>query len=289
VQWEEIVGPLRDRNARRSLAFHGLFGLFLFMGLPFYSVFALRGLGFSLGTLTVLTTLANLAGLVSVSTWAPLCDRFGVKPVMTWSLTLWTLLAAGLWLVTGTQWRSGVYPSFVVYGFMWTLFQLLQFNFMLKMAPRTHPTSFISTFFATTYLFWLLGPILGGHVLAHLPEVCGHPLGAPLTRFHVVFVGSMALCLATLLLILRRVHEPDAASVRDLARHLRSSADANPLLFLVSAAQELFGQRAIESLLRRSRHHVRRQTMALADIGADLAGEGWRTLRRPLHQRSHRR
>jgi MFS family permease len=283
VRLEGFLVPLRDRNYLRFLAFNGLFGFFLFMGLPFYSVFVLRGLSFSLGDLTVMTTLASLAGLVSVNTWGPLTDRFGVRPVMIWSVGVWTLSAGLLWFFTGPEWRLLAYPSFIVYGFMWTLFQLLQFNFMLKMAPASHRTYFISTFYATTYLLTFFGPFAGGWLLRWLPGACGTLLGRPLTSYHVVLVGSLALCLATIP-ILRRVVEPAAASVREMVRHMRSSAELNPVLMLVSLAQELFGGRAFETILRESKRALRKQGSALADVGEELAQESWRALRRPFQK-----
>ncbi|MBM3846146.1 MAG: MFS transporter, partial [Verrucomicrobia bacterium] len=74
--------PLRDQNFTRLIIFTGLFGLFLYAGNPFYSVFLLNGLGRSLGDLTMLTTLGTLGGLISLKTWGPLSDRFGNKPVL---------------------------------------------------------------------------------------------------------------------------------------------------------------------------------------------------------------
>jgi hypothetical protein len=278
-----FVEPLTNGNYLRFLAFNGAFGLFLFMGMPFYNVFVLRELSFSLGDLTVMTTIANLAGLLSVNTWGPLTDRFGVKPVMTWSVGVWCLVASLLWLFTGPSLRLLAYPSFVIYGFMWTLFQLLQFTFMLKMAPPGRRTYFISTFYATTFFLTSLGPVAGGWLLRSLPESVGTLLGQPLTRYHVVLVGSLLLCLATLL-ILRRVIEPEAGSVREMVRHMRSSAELNPLLMFVSLAQQLFGGRAIETFVRESRRALRKQSNVLADVGEELAQESWRALRRPFRK-----
>ncbi len=278
-----FLEPLTDRNYLRFLAFNGAFGLFLFMGMPFYNVFVLRELSFSLGDLTVMTTIANLAGLVSVNTWAPLTDRFGVRPVMAWSIALWTAVASLLWLFTGPSLRLLAYPSFLVYGFMWTLFQLLQFTFMLKMAPPGKRTYYISTYYAVTFFLTALGPFAGGWLLKSLPDSLGRLLGQPLTRYHVVLVGSPLLCLATLL-ILRRVNEPQAGSVREMVRHMRSRSEINPLLMMVSVAQELFGGRALETILRESRRAWRKQTNVLAGVGEELAQESWRALRRPFRR-----
>jgi hypothetical protein len=283
LQLGAFVEPFKNPSYRRFLIFNGLLGMFLLMGMPFYNVFVLRELSFSLGDLTVMTTVANLAGLVSVNTWGPLTDRFGVKPVITWSVAVWATTASLLWLLTGPERRLLAYPSFFIYGFMWTLIQLLQLTFMLKMAPAGRRTYFISTYYASTYLLTFLGPFAGGWLLRALPSDCGHLLGLPLTRYHLVFVGSLVLCLATLP-ILRRVVEPQAGSLRAMVRHMSSSAELNPFLMLVTLAQQLFGGRAFETLVRESKRTLRKQGVVLADVGEELAQESWRALRRPFQR-----
>jgi hypothetical protein len=275
--------PLTDRGFLWALAFNGLCGLLLFSGLPFYSVFVLRELHMSLGALAVMTTMGNLAGLLSVNTWGPLTDRFGVRPVMAAGVMLWTTSASLLWLLTGPRWPLLAYAGFVVYGFMWALFQLLQLTMMINLAPAAHRTYYISTFYASTYLLTFLGPFLGGYLLERLPLVWGQLFGQPLTRYHIVFVGSLLLCLATLPL-LRRVVEPTTGSLRDVMRHMRTSAEINPFLMLVSVAQILFGGRAIEILVRQSRRAMRRHANALADVGEELAQGSWRALSRPFRR-----
>jgi hypothetical protein len=276
-----LLVPLGDANFRWLLAWNGLFGLFLFGGLPFYSVYVLRGLRFTLGDLTIMTSLANLAGLASVNTWAPLTDRFGVKPVLTGAVALWAVTGAALWLLTGPETRLLAYPGYLVYGFMWTLVQLLQFTFMIKMAPDVHRTHYISTYYAFTYLLTFMGPFLGGALLGRLPPETGRVLGRPLTPYHVVLVGSLVLCAATLLL-LRRVHEPASGSLREMVRHMTRSVETNPVLLLVSVAQELFGGRAFATVLRQSRRALHRQTNLLGAVGEELAEESLRALRYPF-------
>jgi hypothetical protein len=197
---------------------------------------------------------------------------------------LWTTTASVLWLFACPERFFLAYPSFIVYGFMWTLVQLLQFTFMLKMAPAGRRTYYISTYYATTHILTLVGPFLGGRLLTELPDVLGTFLGQPLTRFHAVLIGSLALCLATLF-ILRRVSEPHEGSLRDMVRHMGSRAEFNPFLMLAAAYQGLFGGRVFETALRDARRTFRRQTGILADVGQELAQSSWRTLQLPFRKR----
>src|SRR6185436_3727111 len=62
----EILTPLLDRNYRNYMLFVGLWGLFLNMGLPFYTVFLIRYLDLNVGSTIVLSTLGTLGGIFTL-------------------------------------------------------------------------------------------------------------------------------------------------------------------------------------------------------------------------------
>jgi MFS family permease len=273
--------PLKDLNFLAVMTFNGIFGMFLFAGVPFYNVFALERLGFGLGDLAVLTTIASLAGLVSAPTWGPLNDRFGGKNMMIGCVSIWTLAGTAVWLMVGPAHRWLVFVAFALHGFMLALCQLLQFNMMLKLPPAEHRTQYISAFYAVTNAFTAVGPLLGGILLTRLPDQWGRLFGQPLTRYHFLIVGSLVLCFASLG-ILRRVREQSEGSLRDLLRHVGTSPEHNPLLMLLSAAQGLLDGRALELLIHGSRRTLRRQSNILTEVLHELGQELWRVLRTPI-------
>jgi Na+/melibiose symporter-like transporter len=90
---DTFTAVFRDRNFMRLLLFTGLFGLFFNAGQPFYSVFVLKRLPFSIGDLVVLTTVQTLGTLISLRSWGALVDRFGNKPVMMTTALTWLTFA----------------------------------------------------------------------------------------------------------------------------------------------------------------------------------------------------
>ncbi|HMJ90943.1 MAG TPA: MFS transporter, partial [Candidatus Acidoferrum sp.] len=209
-----FTAVFRDRNFVRLLIFTGLFGFCFNIGQPFYSVFVLKRLPFTLGDLVVLTTVQTIGTIIALRSWGKLCDRFGNKPVMLTCALTWLTVAAVSWFIASPARHVHLYATYFLTGFMLGGFQQIgQFNLMIKMVPPQNRAHYMSVYFSFTNLFVALGPIVGGLVLQVLPDVLGKVGGQPFTGYHAVIVGSAIMCLACLLILLR-VREPAARSVR---------------------------------------------------------------------------
>jgi MFS family permease len=277
-----FTAVFRDRNFVRLLLFTGLFGLCLYLGNPFYSVFVLTELPMTLGDLTVLTTLSTFGGLVSLQAWGRLSDRFGNKPIMMTSAFVWLLTAAVSWLLSSPQHYGHLYANYFITGFMMAGFQQLgQFNLMIKMVPLENKAHYISVYFSFTNMLIALGPLLGGVILDSLPTDAGNLFGQPLTRYHVLFVASLVLCLISLQL-LQSVQEPAERSVRELVRVMRSMREFNPVLGMATLAEFMFTPRGLTRIASFSVRTLRRQSNVMSDVGEELVEEGWRAIRQPL-------
>jgi MFS family permease len=277
-----FTAVFRDLNFVRLLLFTGLFGLFLNLGWPFYSVFVLTQLPLTVGDLTMLTTLSTLGGLLSLKTWGRLSDRFGCKPIMLTSALTWLLVAAVSWLFSGPQHYGHLYANYFITGFMMAGFQQIgQFNLMIKMVPPENKAHYISVYFSFTNMLIAAGPLLGGVMLHALPADAGHLFGQSLTSYHVLIVGSLALCLLSLHL-LQTVREPAERPVRELVQVMRNLREFNPVLGVTTLAEFMFTPRGLSRLAHFSVRTLRRQTSAMSDVGEELVEEGWRAVKRPL-------
>lgn len=276
---DTFTAVFRDRNFVRLLLFTGLFGFFFNAGQPFYSVFVLKELHFTLGDLAVLTTVQTLGLLAALRTWGLLVDRFGNKPVMLTSALCWLVFALASWLVAGPVHHGHLYVTYFISGFMLAGFQNVgQFNLMIKMVPAENRAHYLSVFFSFTNLLVALGPVTGGMVLRMLPEQIGVLWGQPITRYHVVIAGSIALSLLTLL-ILRSVREPAARSMRDLVNVMWHMREFNPMLAATTMAQYFFTPRGLTQLARSSLRTLRRHTGVIGDVGEELVDGGRRVLK----------
>lgn len=278
-----LLDTLRDGNFVRLILFTGLFGMCLYLGNPFYSVYVLNGLHRSLGDLTLLTLISTLGGLISLKTWGPLSDRFGNKPVLITTALIWLTAAAISWLFSGPARYTHLYLNYFITGFMFSGFELCQFAVMIKMVPATHKTHYISVYLSLTRMFWALGPPLGAWILSHLPEQLGTWLGQPLTNYHVIIVGSLVACILVLNL-LHTVREPAERPARELIAVMSNMREFNPLMGLSSLAYYMFTPRGLSRLAHVSVRTFRRQTSAVTEVGEDLVEEGLRALRQPFEK-----
>jgi MFS family permease len=278
---DTFTAVFRDKNFVRLLLFTGLFGFFFNAGQPFYSVFVLKGIPLTLGDLAVLTTVQTLGLLIALRTWGVLVDRFGNKPVMLTSALLWLTFAAGSWLVAGPARHGHLYATYFITGFMLAGFQNVgQFNLMIKMVPAENRAHYLSVYFSFTNLLVALGPLTGGLVLRALPEQLGMLWGQPITRYHVVIVGSIAMSLLTLL-ILGAVREPAAQSMRDLVKVMRHMREFNPMIAATTVAEYFFTPRGLGKLARSSIRTLRRHSGVINDVGEELVEGSRRVLKQP--------
>ena len=74
---------------------------------PFFAVYMLKSLGYSLTAVVILTTASQLSNLAAVSLWGNLIDRFSNKAVLRYSAPLF-LLCDLAWTFTGLPWTAPV-------------------------------------------------------------------------------------------------------------------------------------------------------------------------------------
>lgn len=276
--WRGYAAVFQDKNYLPLLLFVGLWGLLLNLGAPFYNLYVLHELPLSFGDLAVLTMLASFGGLVSLTTWGALSDRFGNKPVLFASAIIWAGTAMLSWLFAGREHYWHLYLTYFIVGFMTAGFQLTQFNLMIKLVPAEAKSHYISVFFSFTSLLTAIGPMLGGRILDWLPRRMGDFLGQPLLSYHVLFVGSLCLCfLAVYVLLL--LHEPAERPLTELVRVMSHMREFNPILGLASLAQFMFTPQEITRFARRSMRSLRKQTGTVTEIGEELVEESWRVLK----------
>lgn len=279
-----FLDVFKDLNFVRLLLFTGLFGLCLNLGAPFYSVYVLRELPFSVGDLTILTTLSTLGGLLSMKTWGSLSDRFGNKPIMMTSALIWLVTAAISWLVAGPTRYLHLYGNYFLTGFMIAGFQQLgQFGLMIKMVPAQNKAHYLSVYFSFTNMLVALGPIIGGAILQFMPREVGTFLGQPVTKFQLCIVGSLGLCILTLHL-LQSIREPAERPVRELIAVMRQMREFNPFLGLATLAHYMFTPRGLGRLAHFSVRTFRRQTNAVSDVGEELMENGLRVITQPFRR-----
>lgn len=209
-----LADPLREKNFRRVLSFYTAWNLASNLATPFFAVFYLRELGLPLGFIVILNTLTTISGLAANNFWTRLADRFGIKPIVMIA-TVGDALYPLLLILVSPAW-AWVLLIVHCYGLFNTPITIGPDNFVLKLAPDRHNSSYIAVFKAVIGLAATVAAILGGWLAAQsslLASMGGQ--SAVISGLKVVFLISFLGRIASLLL-LAGVAEPGAWRVREL-------------------------------------------------------------------------
>ena len=98
-----LTAPFRDQNFRRLMVFLVELELRRQPRDPFFAVYMLTSLGYSMTAVVILTTASQLSNLAAVRLWGNVIDRFSNKAVLGYSAPLF-LLCTLAWTFTGLPW-----------------------------------------------------------------------------------------------------------------------------------------------------------------------------------------
>jgi MFS family permease len=277
IAWPDLTTVLRDRNYLWLCLFIGLWGLLLNAAMPFYTVFLVEALGFGVGTVVKLTTVASLGGLVTLKAWGRLCERFGNRPVLQVCSFIWALTAFLTWSLARPGWTWHLYAGYFVVGAMTAGLQLTQFNLMVRLAPASLRPAYVAVFLACSSFLTAIGPVLGGQALKFLPGQIGQLFGTPILKFHLLFALSAVGCLLITNLV-QQVREPAEQPVVTVWREMRSMRTFNPMLSVLAVGELLLTPRGLFALGKRSIRTVRQQVRVLEKVGEELVIGGRQAL-----------
>ena len=211
--------PLQDRNFRRFLYFRLAWTLGVYISGPFFAVYMLKYLNLSYATVTSLTILSSVADLLSVRVWGWLSDRYTNRAVLLCCSVFAACIPYG-WLFVGPDSVWLLAWLHLQGGLFWSGIHLCTANLLLKIAPENHRSVYYSTLNATEGMVAIVSPIIGGAVLAHLPDLSSLMSfgGSP---FLVIFFLSSTLRLLSLPLLVA-VHESRERSLWEAVRVIRN-------------------------------------------------------------------
>ncbi|MFC1894151.1 MFS transporter [Chloroflexota bacterium] len=88
---QRLSAPFRDTNFRRLIQFLFFWGLASNLAIPFFAVHMLQRLGLPLTWVIGLSVLSQVFNILFLRVWGPFADRFGNKPVLSLSVSLYLL------------------------------------------------------------------------------------------------------------------------------------------------------------------------------------------------------
>jgi Na+/melibiose symporter-like transporter len=222
---ENLLGPLQERNFRKLLLFSLCWNLSVNFAAPFFSLYMLRDLTFSLGFVSTLAMISSGSDLIAMKLWGKISDRIKNKAII--QISSWVVVFLPfMWIFVRPD--SIVMPIFlhILGGGFWAGIQLCSNNLILRISPKQQRALFISIHNIIAGLGAAISPIIAGLILKLFSSADIFLISEKILPLHFIFAISTAFRFFSLLL-LRKVHEPEEVTVGQLIRILRNVRGLN--------------------------------------------------------------
>jgi MFS family permease len=161
-----LTTPFRNTNFRQLMVFLASWNFAANLAAPFFAVYMLKTIGYSMTTVIVLTTASQLSNLAALRLWGSLIDRFSNKAVLGIAAPLF-LLCTLAWTFTGLAWlQSAVFfillGIHVLMGVATAGVALASGNIAMKLSPAGQGTAFLAANSVVSATCAAIAPIIGG-------------------------------------------------------------------------------------------------------------------------------
>jgi MFS family permease len=161
-----LFAPLREANFRRLIIFLSSWNFAANLAAPFFTVYMLKSLGYSMTTILALTIASQLSNLAALGLWGVLIDRFSNKAVLEITVPLF-LVCTLAWTMTGIPWIEPMtlYLLVVIHMLMGVATAgvgLASGNIAMKLSPVGQATAYLAANSVISAVFAASAPILGG-------------------------------------------------------------------------------------------------------------------------------
>lgn len=235
-----LAEPLKQRNFRNMLRYIASWQFAVNLATPFFTVYFVRELGFSMSFVLVLTVVSQLANAAVVRGWGRLSDRFANKSVLSVASPLFILCVAGMALsnefASDEARAAWLIILHLIMGAAGAGVGLAAGNIVMKLSPAGSATSFMATNALVSAIAAGIAPIVGGWAADFFarrqlalsldwssPTGVEELIGLSLTHWEFFFVLSALIGLYSLHR-LSAVQEPGAVEGREVVHHIFSSA-----------------------------------------------------------------
>jgi MFS family permease len=161
-----LLTPFRDRNFRRLMVFLSSWNFAANLAAPFFAVYMLRTLEYSMTTVIALTMASQISNVAALGLWGNLIDRFSNKAVLRVSAPLF-LVCTLAWTFTGLAWigAATIYLLVVIHvlmGIATAGVALASGNIVMKLSPAGQATAYLAASSVVVASCGAVAPIIGG-------------------------------------------------------------------------------------------------------------------------------
>lgn len=211
AEYREVLG---DPGFRGFLVFTIAFNFLNGIAVPFWIPFMRQHVLVSIEKIAIFGMIGNSARIVALTLWGKWIDRFGSRPIMSLCIT-GAAIHPLFYVIASPTFVFPLYLDAISSGIMWAGIELATFRLLLGAARPERKEMYFAVHTVVSGLALAATMLIAGHVVddvmaLHWASSSRIPL---IAIFVTVSVGRLASHL-----LLRRVHEPRAASVGDTAR-----------------------------------------------------------------------
>jgi MFS family permease len=232
--------PLRDRNFRNVLRYLASWQFAVNLATPFFTVYFVRDLGFSMSLVLILSVVSQLANVAVIRGWGVLSDRFANKSVLSTASPLFILCIFGISMTNQID-GSGARIAYLallhaMMGAAGAGVGLASGNIVMKLSPAGSATSYMATNALVSAVAAGVAPMIGGLTADFFarrrislqinwtnPHGTSELFGLMFTRWEFFFLLSSLLGLYALHR-LSTVHESGSIERREMMGHVWQSA-----------------------------------------------------------------
>ena len=161
-----LTAPLLDNNYRQLVSFLGLWNFVAHLAAPFFTVYMLTKLEFSLSIVVGLGVLSQVANVLFLRVWGPLVDRYGCKVILSICSSLYFLVILGWTFATMPDKHTLTMPLLLFLHFLIGIasagINVASTTIRMKMAPPAQATAFLTVSSLAANLGAAISPLLGG-------------------------------------------------------------------------------------------------------------------------------
>lgn len=161
-----LIQPFKDKNFRRLVIAMGLWSFAVNMASPFFAVYMLKILNFSISQIMILTVISQLSNTYFLGILGKLSDRFGNKPVLTVSSSTFIICILAWTFTTLPEKHLLSLPLLVVIHVLMGLSMagtnLTIGNIAAKLSNPKNATAYLASISVVNSMLSGIAAILGG-------------------------------------------------------------------------------------------------------------------------------
>jgi hypothetical protein len=172
--WRKLFTPFQEKNYRNLIKFLSIYDFSINLVLPFLTVYMLNSLHYSMGLVSTITIISQIANFLCLPTWGRIADRFSNKSLLMicGPIQLSCIFAWGCFILPGTSAITlpAIIAIHLLLGIGTAGVALANGNIAMKLAPSYKGSPHMACTTMMASLASGVAPLLAGWGCQHLEK-----------------------------------------------------------------------------------------------------------------------